>query len=241
VDRELLKKIEAAFNANHQTYGSPRIHEVLVASGECVSKRRVERIMRENGIKACSSELYRRRPGIHRFFSSVENKVHEIDIVEQDQVWVSDVTYLKVANERRYLATVMDRYSRRLLGWSYGADRTSALTRRALQQALKVRRPQRETLFHSDRGVEYLASDFKGDLLKHGFIQSVNRPRRMTDNAHMESWNKSMKSDMYHRYEFETDQELRAAIKGYVHFYNSKRLHSSLGYKSPIEFEAARN
>lgn len=88
-----------------------------------------------------------------------------MDIVEQDQVWIADVTYLKVAGERRYLATVMDRYSRRLRGWSYGAIRTSALTRKALQQALNVRRPQRETLFRSDRGVEYLASDFKGDLL----------------------------------------------------------------------------
>jgi len=237
VDKDLLGKIEVAFNSTRQTYGSPRIHLALVGSGEKVGRRRVERIMRENGIRACSADLYRRSPGSHRFFSSVGNKVHQMDVTEQDQVWVGDVTYLKVGNERRYLATVMDRYSRRLLGWSYGADRTSALTRRALHKALSVRQPKGQILFHTDRGTEYLAADFKSALRKNGFLQSMNRPRRMNDNAHMESWNKSMKSDMYHRYEFETDQQLRSAIKGYIHFYNNKRLHSSLGYRSPVEFE----
>lgn len=239
VDEVLLKKIEVAFKKSQQTYGSPRIHKALRRSGEAVGKRRIERIMRENGIQACSSTLYRRTPGTHRFFSSVKNKVRQIDVTSQDQAWVSGVTYLKVKGQRRYLATVMDRYSRRLLGWSFGCDRTSALTRRALQQALRVRRPQGEVYFHTDRGTEFLAADFKKALKKAEFIQSMNRPRRMNDNAHMESWYKSMKSDMYHRYEFETDRQLRTAISNYVQFYNNERLHSSLGYQSPVEFEAA--
>lgn len=241
VDKVLLQKIEIAFNRSEQTYGSPRIHKALTRAGESVGKRRVERIMRENGIKACSSTLYRRVPGTNRFFGSVKNQIHHIDVTKKDQVWVGDVTYLKAGGERRYLATVMDRHSRRLLGWSYGAERTSALTRRALQKALSVRRPEEKVYFHTDRGTEFLASDFKRALKKSEFIQSMNRPRRMNDNAHMESWYKSMKSDMYHRYEFETDRQLRAAIKGYIHFYNNERLHSSLGYRSPAEFEATLN
>lgn len=232
-------QIEAAYQKSHQTYGSPRVHKALRKDGVCVGKRRVERIMRENGIQACSSTLYRSRPGTHRFFSSVKNKTHQMDIVRQDQVWVGDVTYLKVNGERRYLATVMDRFSRRLLGWSYGRERTCALTRRAFKQALKVRSPETGIYFHSDRSTEYLAKDFRKSLSKTGFIQSMNRPRRMNDNAHMESWYKSMKSDMYHRYEFENDYQLRSAIKEYVFFYNNERLHSSLGYQSPVEFEAA--
>jgi transposase InsO family protein len=238
-DAQWIEKIKVVHKASRQTYGSPRVHAALNQQGRTIGKRRVERLMKAQGLQGCSTKLYRRLPGLHKFYVSVSDKISKIKITAPNQVWVGDVTYLKVKGQWRYMATVMDRYSRRIIGWALGKKRTTALTRRALKKAMEKRRPSAPPIFHSDRGTEFLSGVFKRYLDEAGVTQSVNRPRRMNDNAHMESWFKSMKSDMYHRRTFKTDGALYKALKSYVDFYNRERLHSSLGYTTPTEFEAA--
>jgi putative transposase len=237
-DRGLLSKIHAVFERSRGTYGSPRIQRALVTAGERVSRRRVERLMREAGLRARAVKLYRRIPGLHGFFTSIPNRQLDRLATAPDQVWVGDLTYLKVAGTWRYLAVVMDRYSRRIIGWSLGPTKDARLTLAALNRAVFHRRPRSGVIFHSDRGVEYAAYAFRQRLAVLGFVQSMNRPREITDNAHMESFFHSMKSDAVHGVSFAHHAELARVLRSYIPYYNGVRLHSGIGYSSPIDYEA---
>ena len=150
---------------------------------------------------------------------------------------MGDVTYLRVKGEWRYLAVVMDKYSRRIVGWSLDRVRDFTLTRAALFQALRKRGTQPGRVFHSDRGMEYGSAEYRALMKRHGFVQSMNRPCRMNDNAHMESFFHTMKTEYIHGKTFKTDADLRRTLKTYISFYNYDRIHTSVGRTSPAAFE----
>jgi transposase InsO family protein len=137
----------------------------------------------------------------------------------------------------RYLAVVMDKYSRRVLGWAYGKRKDVALTLKALDRAVRSRRPKPGLIFHTDRGIEYAADAFKARLAELGITQSMNRPGKVTDNAYIESFFHSMKADIVHGLRFDEDREIERAVHAYIPFYNGTRLHSSLNYVPPATFE----
>ena len=238
-DEMWLKKVKQVHGKSRDTYGSPRVHAALLREGESIGKRRVERVMRENAVRGVAADQYWRTPWLTKLYSSVSNKIHDLDVTAKNQVWVADITHLEADGERRYLATVMDRYSRRLIGWALGNRRTAALTVRSLHNAMRGRETKPATIVHSKKGAEYLAADFKVALKNAGLEQSTNRKQRMTDNAPMESWNKTMKADMYLRRTFSSDKQLYCALRSYIDFYDNHRLHSSLQYQTPVEVENA--
>jgi putative transposase len=239
-DRMLLVRIQAVYAASEGTYGSPRICALLRQTGIRVSRKRVARLMRQAGLRARAMGLYHPNPGTHAFFASVPNRIRKLDIGAADRVWVGDITYLKVGAKWRYLAAVMDRYSRRILGWCLGPHKDARLTVCALNRALMRRHPAEGLIFHSDRGIEYAAFEFRARLAALGIVQSMNRAGKPTDNAHMESCFHSFKSDVIHGKRFHSELRLRETIRSYVAYYNRIRAHSALEYRSPIDFERMR-
>jgi putative transposase len=236
-DKQLTEQIRQAHKAGQGYYGSPRVTQYLRHQGVAVGRGRVARLMRDARLQGHGNGLFRSKARKLRFFSAVPNEVRSLKLSHTDQLWVGDVTYLKVAGQWRYLAVVMDRFSRRIIGWNLGAQRTAELTIGALQHAVGNRKPPPGVHFHSDRGIEYAALEFKAKLRQYGFIQSMNRPGSMNDNAHMESFFHSLKVEGLYKKKFDTDQQLREALVGYFQFYNQQRLHSALQYLAPAAYE----
>jgi transposase InsO family protein len=193
--------------------------------------------MRVHGLRARVARLYKANPGLHGFYERNPNLVWKRRARRPDRIWVADVTYLPVAGQWRYLAAVMDQCSRRILGWSLGRVRNARLTRRAFDLAMRRRRPGRGLILHSDRGSEYGEARLRKRLRALGVRQSMTRGGCPADNTHMESFFHSMKADVIHGVRFLDDARLRSCIRSYVRFYNHSRLHSSLGYRSPVEYE----
>ena len=193
--------------------------------------------MRLHGMRARSARIYRRTPGSARFFASVPNRIVGRETTSLDEVWVGDVTYLRSGGRWRYLAVVMDRHSRRVVAWSLGPRRDVALTTLAIDRAVVKRRPRPGLVFHSDRGIEFAAYAFRDRLEALGITQSMKRPSELTDNAFIESFFGSLKADVIHARTFDDDRSLTDAVTTYIRRYNRSRLHSSLGYRSPIDFE----
>ncbi len=238
-DERLLARIRAIFQASEGTYGSPRIHAALRQAGLRVGRKRVARLMRNAALKARSARIYRRMPGTRRFFSDIPNRILELKTTRTRQVWVGDVTYLRCGGRWRYLAVVLDRHSRRVLAWSLGVHRDLTLTMDALNRACRRHHARPGLIFHSDRAVEYSAYAFRARLAALGITQSMKRPREIGDNAFVESFFHSMKADAIHHRTFNDDLALATTVSSYIHRYNRSRLHSALGYRSPIDYEHA--
>ncbi len=238
-NRELSGKIEKVFSDNHGNYGSPRVYQALRASGEEVNHKGVERIMRDTGLVGKAGRLYRRKPVPERAFLKNPNlRFNQPAPTSINQQWVADITYLKVSGERRYLAVVMDLFSRRILGWSLGRQKSAELTLSALVKALSHRKVENGLVFHTDRGSEYGANLIQDELVKMGMKSSMNRPESITDNIHMESFFQSMKTECYHGVSFENEDDLRFALSYYLDcYYNTMRIHTSIDNTNPVTYE----
>ena len=237
-DDGLTERIVQIHAKSLHSYGSPRVRDALVEQGQCVGQRRVARLMRGAHLRGkCAGQNTRSKAGQRRFFRSIPNQARQLELVRADQVWVGDVTYLQVRGQWRYLAVVMDKFSRRILGWSLDTTRDVTLTRAALFHALRKRNPGPGLVFHSDRGVEYAAHDYRAIMSRQGFTQSMNRPGQINDNAHMESFFHSMKAEYIHGKKFDTDEQLRQTVRRYISFYNHSRIHTSLSRMPPVTFE----
>jgi len=234
----LLRRIRHIHERSHDIYGSPRVWETLRQQGIPCSENRVARLMRHAGLTGRVVKVTRRQPGLHRFFVATPNLRQDQPVPQApDQQWVGDITYLKARGRFCYLATVMDVYSRRIVGHALGNDRSVNLTARAVQHAIRSRSGHQELLFHSDRGIEYSAYRYKALLGEHGIRSSMSRPGHPGDNAHMESFFHSMKAEWIRGKVFNTFTELEVAVRNYIRFYNHHRLHSGIDYRTPAEYE----
>ncbi len=236
-DRVLLDEMRAIFERSGGTYGSPRLHQTLRAQGRRLSRRRVERLMRQGGMRARVVRVYRRKAGTHRWFGQHPNRVRRDHASRRDQIWVGDLTYIAVAGRWGYLAVVLDQYSRRVLAWRLATTRDAVFTRALVHAAIRRRRPPAGLIFHSDRGSEFLGTPFRACLAAAGVQQSMTRGGAPDENAHMESFFHSLKAELTHGQSFAAVTTLRQQLQRYMQYYNHQRLHSSLGYQSPVDYE----
>ncbi len=241
-DRQLVKHIAQVFEGSDGIYGSPRVHRELRREGIRVGEKRVARLMQQYGMRGRCSRVYRPAPkGTREYYSKHPNRLLDAGKpTALNQQWVGDVTYLKVGKKWFYLSTVMDRFSRRILSWKLSHERTARITCQVLKRALKASGSDGSgIIFHTDRGSEYGAEAVQKLLGSHGMIASMNRPGKCTDNGAMESFFHSLKAEKLTGNIWKTYSGLKSAIKQYIdRFYNRTRLHSGLGYMSPLEYEA---
>ena len=236
-NESLSGQIRRVHQASRGTYGSPRVYQRLRELGVSVGENRVARLMGRLGIKGRWATLRYTSPNLKKFYGCLPNQQAEHPAAALNQVWVGDITYLKVGSIYRYLAVVMDRCSRRIVGWAFGRQKNVVLTLRAFNHAVGNRRPPPGLIFHTDRGIEYYANAFRERLKQLRITQSMNRPGRVTDNAFMESFFHSMKADVIHGNTFSEDSQLLSVLRSYIPFYNHSRMHSSLNFVAPAKYE----
>ena len=237
----LLTKIRQAHIESRKIYGSPRIHQDLVDQGERVGKNTVAYLMRKNDIQ---SKVYKRfviTTDSRRTKKPAKNLLGGVFKADQaNQKWVSDVTGISTRKGWLFLATIMDLYSRRIVGWSMGEKNSTELAEEALTMALGQRRDIQGVLLHSDQGVIYASTSYQERLKRLRIVCSMSRKGNCWDNAPMESFFHSLKTEWVGFEDYHSRAEARTSVFTYIElFYNRKRRHSSLQYKSPLAFENA--
>ena len=225
---------------HRRRYGYRRVTAELRRRGMAVNHKRVVRLMREDQLLAL-----RRRPWVATTEAGHELQVYvnlarRMQLSAPDQLWVADITYLRLAQEFVYLAVVVDGFSRRAVGWALDRSLQTRLTVAALQMAVAQRRPAPGLVHHSDRGIQYAAAEYASLLAQHGMTASMSRPAYPYDNAQCESFIRTLKQEEISCHAYRDLEDLRTHLREFIEdYYNRCRLHSALGYRSPAEFEAA--
>lgn len=236
---ELKQKIAYSFHESHGIYGSPRIRQDLVSWGYLVCERTVGRYMKEINLRALPKEKFQvTTDSAHDQFVYPNLLERQFRTPAPNRAWVADITYVWTMEGWLYLASVMDLFSRKIVGWSLDVTMRKELPLAALKQAISLRSPNETLIHHSDRGAQYCSSDYV-DCLQENQIQiSMSRKGDPYDNACIESFHASLKKELIYRTRYKTRAEAKAAIGWYIEeFYNSRRRHSYLNYLSPNDYE----
>lgn len=237
-DKQLLPTIESIHTQFKGAYGSPRIVRELRSRGQSASKERVERLMRENGIRARHKRRYKVTTDSKHGLPVADNLLaRNFTPAAPNQVWTSDITYLWTDEGWLYLAIVMDLFNREVIGWSLKPRMTADIVTDALTMAWFRRKPAKGVMHHSDRGSQYASNAFQTKLKEYGMTCSMSRTGNCWDNAPTESWFHSFKNERYHGVKYKTHEEIKAASFEYIEvFYNRVRMHSTIGYLSPVAY-----
>lgn len=221
------------------SYGSPRITKALNKQGVKCGKNRVARLMRDNGIFSKTKRKYKATTNSKHNYPVAENIINqEFNAEHPNQIWVADITYIPTDEGWLYLAAIEDLFHRKIVGWSMDSTMTRHLTLSALRQAVRRYKPAPGLIHHSDRGSQYASHEYRKALRNYQFVASMSRKGNCYDNACMESFFGTLKTELVYGNRFKTRAEARQAIFEYIEiFYNRIRLHSSLDYMSPLEYE----
>ena len=239
-DQQLSQQIKEIHQHSRQTYGSPRIRAELAAQGVKCGRKRVARLMRQANLRARQNRKFKviTTDSTHNHPVAPNRLEQDFTASRPNEKWLGDITYIPTAQGWLYLAVILDLYSRRIVGWAMSDSLERHLVITALQMALHRRQPPPGLLHHSDRGSQYASDDYQAVLTSHQIQASMSRKGNCYDNAPMESFFGTLKTELVHHCQYQTKTEAKTDIFEYIEvFYNRFRRHSALAYQSPVNFE----